>query len=295
MSRRTRSAAGSPGAWRGARLFAALALVAGGAVAAASPARAAGSAPGTPGANATWNESNVSGFADSLGSASKVWYTLGDGELENVFYPETDTPGTFGLQYIVTDGSSFTDTETANTSHAVSLADPTSLVWQQVNTRPTATSRSPRPTSPTRPARLCSSRPRSTTSPPSRSSSTPTTCRSSTTTGWAIPAAPTRPAATWWRRTARSPARSPPRPVSPRPPAATSGTSSDGSQQLTSSHTLTSTYTSASTAGHIVQVAQIPVASSGATTFTLALGFDSSRVRRHLRRRRVAEHGVLLA
>jgi len=100
----------------------------------ATPALAQGSAPGAPGANATWNESNVQGFADSLGAPSKVWYTLGDGELENVFYPQTDTPDTFGLQYIVTDGSAFTDTETANTSHTVSLVDPTSLVWQQVNT-----------------------------------------------------------------------------------------------------------------------------------------------------------------
>jgi glucoamylase len=76
----------------------------------------------------------VQGFADSLGSASKVWYTLGNGELENVFYPQTDTPATFGLHYIVTDGSTFTDTETANTSHAISLPDSTSLAWQQANT-----------------------------------------------------------------------------------------------------------------------------------------------------------------
>src|ERR1700690_2892349 len=97
-------------------------------------ALAAGAAPGAPGANATWNESSLQGFADSLGSDSKVWYTLGDGELENVFYPETDTPDTFGLQYTVTNGSSFADTETADTTHAISLVDPTSLVWQQVNT-----------------------------------------------------------------------------------------------------------------------------------------------------------------
>src|SRR5581483_5086362 len=111
------------------------ATVAGTAVAGGAPlARAAGSAPGAPGTNATWNESHVQGFADSLGAASKVWYTLGDGELENVFYPPADTPDTFGLQYIVTDGSTFTDTETANTSHAISRPDATSLVWQQVNT-----------------------------------------------------------------------------------------------------------------------------------------------------------------
>ena len=103
-------------------------------LATAPSALAAGNAPGAPGANATWNESNLQAFADSLGSASKVWYTLGNGELENVFYPETDTPDTFGLQYIVTDGSTFTNTETANTSHVISLVDPTSLTWQQVNT-----------------------------------------------------------------------------------------------------------------------------------------------------------------
>src|ERR1700733_3558075 len=99
-----------------------------------TPALAQGTAPGAPGANATWNEANLQGFADALGAGSKVWYTLGDGELENVFYPETDTPDTFGLQYIVTDGSTFADTETADTTHAISLVDPTSLVWQQVNT-----------------------------------------------------------------------------------------------------------------------------------------------------------------
>src|SRR6185437_3976152 len=57
-------------------------------------ALAAGVAPGAPGANATWNESNLQAFADSLGSGSKVWFTLGNGELENVFYPQADTPDT---------------------------------------------------------------------------------------------------------------------------------------------------------------------------------------------------------
>ena len=58
---------------------------------------------------------------------------------------------------------------------------------------------------------------------------------------------------------------------------ATSARSSDGSTMLTSSYGLTPRTRSASTAGHIVQVAQIPVAASGLTTFTLALAFDSSQ------------------
>ena len=52
------------------------------------------------------------------------------------------------------------------------------------------------------------------------------------------------------------------------------GTTSDGETMLTSSYGLTSTYSQASSAGHIDQVAQVPVASSGSTTFTLALAFD---------------------
>jgi glucoamylase len=54
------------------------------------------------------------------------------------------------------------------------------------------------------------------------------------------------------------------------------GTASDGESMLTSGYSLTSTYSAASTAGHIDQVGEIPVASSGSTTFTLALAFDTT-------------------
>ena len=55
------------------------------------------------------------------------------------------------------------------------------------------------------------------------------------------------------------------------------GSASDGESQLTSGYTLGSTYSSAPAGGHIDQLAQIPVAASGSTTFTLALAFDSSQ------------------
>src|SRR5580693_6360944 len=86
-----------------------LAMGMSGALVTTTTARAQTSAPGEPGVAAYWNEPSVTGFADSLGASSKVWYTLGNGELENAFYPETDTPDTYGLQYVVTNGSSFTE------------------------------------------------------------------------------------------------------------------------------------------------------------------------------------------
>jgi glucoamylase len=243
----------------------------------AVPALAAGVAPGAPGANATWNESNLQGFADSLGSASKVWYSLGDGELENVFYPETDTPSTFGLQYIVTDGSTFTDTETANTSHTISLVDPTSLVWQQVNTAANGdfTITKTYVADPSRSVVLVQTTFDNLSSSPlqlyadylpqlnndgmGNTGGTDTTSGDLVSSNGSVSSA--LAASTGFTQTTSGYA----------------GSSSDGSAQLTSSHALTATYTSASTAGHIVQVAQIPVAASGSTTFTLALGFDSSQ------------------
>jgi glucoamylase len=242
-----------------------------------TPALAAGAAPGAPGANATWNEANLQGFADSLGAASKVWYTLGDGELENVFYPQTDTPSTFGLQYIVTDGSTFTDTETANTTHAISLADPTSLVWQQVNTA----------------ANGDFTITKTYVADPARSVVLVQTTFDNLTSGPLQLYADYLPQLnndgmgnTGGTDTASGDLVSTNGPVSSALAASTGftqstsgyvGSSSDGSQQLASSHALTATYPSASASGHIVQAAQVPVAASGSTTFTLALGFGASQ------------------
>src|SRR5579875_2147714 len=247
-----------------------------GAVASASGALAQGGAPGAPGANATWNESNLQAFADSLGSASKVGYTLGDGELENVFYPEMDTPSTFGLQYIVTDGSTFASTEVSNTTHAISLADPTSLVWQQVNTAANGDFKITKTyiADPSRSVVLIqttfdnlSSKPLQLYAdylPQLNNDGMGNTGGTDATSGDLEsengPVASALASSAGFSQTTTGYV----------------GTSSDGSEQLTSSYKLTSTYTSASTAGHIVQLGQVPVATSGSTTFTLALGFDST-------------------
>ncbi len=260
---------------RVAAVVAALAVA--GALTTAAPALAAGPAPGAPGANATWNESNLQAFADSLGSASKVWYTLGNGELENVFYPQADTPDTFGLQYIVTDGSTFTGTETANTSHAISLTDPTSLTWQQVNTASNGDFKITKTyvADPSRSVILIQTTFTNLSSGPlqlyadylpqlnnqgmGNTGGTDSASGDLVASNGSVSSA--LASSTGLRQTTSGYV----------------GSSSDGSQQLASSHALTSTYTSASTAGHIVQVAQVPVAASGSTTFTLALAFDTSQ------------------
>jgi glucoamylase len=100
----------------------------------ASPAPAAyREAPGAPGAASDWVTGDKDGFGTARGTTSKVWYTLNNGELSEIYYPRIDTPSTRDTQLVVTDGRTFTDRETTDTIHQVRLLDPQSLSYQQVD------------------------------------------------------------------------------------------------------------------------------------------------------------------
>jgi glucoamylase len=125
---------------RTAARVAALGLVAGGAAVGAPAAAGAQqavrpSAPGYPGAAATWSRGDKDGFGTAIGALnSKVWYTLNDGTLSEVYFPRIDTEGSRDTQFVVTDGSTFSDREDTATTHQVRLVDRRALVFEQVNT-----------------------------------------------------------------------------------------------------------------------------------------------------------------
>src|SRR3954464_8368848 len=100
----------------------------------AAPASAQTTAPDPPGASANWTTGNKQGLGTSVGTDSKVWYTLSDGALSEVYYPSGDRANVRSLEFAVTDGSTFVDRESADTTHAVRLDDPRSLTYTQINT-----------------------------------------------------------------------------------------------------------------------------------------------------------------
>src|SRR3954447_18127322 len=110
----------------------------GSAAAAPSPARAGAAADG-PGA--------LSHFAlarkDCVGTArnreSKVWFTVADGVLRDIYFPTNDNTNNETLQYVVTDGSSFTDLQTRDMTYTVQALDDRAL-----SCRVTATAKSKR-------------------------------------------------------------------------------------------------------------------------------------------------------
>jgi glucoamylase len=92
-----------------------------------------GEAPGAPGAASDWVTGDKDGFGTARGTTSKVWYTLHEGELSEIYYPRIDTPSTRDTQLVITDGRTFTDRESTDTIHQVRLLDPQALIYQQID------------------------------------------------------------------------------------------------------------------------------------------------------------------
>ena len=66
---------------------------------------------------------------DCLGTAenttSKVWFTVANGVLSDVYYPTVDNTNVETLQYVVSDGSTFTDLQTRDMTYTVAPIDGT--------------------------------------------------------------------------------------------------------------------------------------------------------------------------
>ncbi len=99
----------------------------------AAPANAA-EAPGAPGAVANWTAGDKDGFGSARPLASKVWFTLQGGELTEVYAPDLGTPSFRDLQFVVSDGKTFSERETDVARHTTRLADARSLTYRQTST-----------------------------------------------------------------------------------------------------------------------------------------------------------------
>ncbi len=81
---------------------------------AASTAEAKPPAPGAPGAIHVWAPADKHGFGTAEQLASKAWFTLRQGSLSEVYYPDLSTPAFRGLQFAVSDGKRFLQRETVD-------------------------------------------------------------------------------------------------------------------------------------------------------------------------------------
>jgi glucan 1,4-alpha-glucosidase len=92
-------------------------------------------APGAPGHDAQWTNAGKEAVGTSNTVESKVWFTLRDGVMTEVYYPTVDVANTRVLQFVVVsaDGKRV-ETEEEDTTHRVEVVDPPSLAFRQINT-----------------------------------------------------------------------------------------------------------------------------------------------------------------
>src|SRR6266480_3271076 len=78
-------------------------------------------ASGGPGALSHFDLSRKDCLGTARNTTSQVWFTVANGVLSDVYYPTADNTNVETLQYIVTDGSTFTDLQTRDTTYTVKL------------------------------------------------------------------------------------------------------------------------------------------------------------------------------
>ncbi len=90
-------------------------------------------APGWPGSPARWTSSAKSGMGTALSGASRVWFTLSHGILNEVYYPRVDQACTRDLGFVVT-GVGFFSEEKRHASSRLAWAAEGVPAYRLVNT-----------------------------------------------------------------------------------------------------------------------------------------------------------------
>ena len=76
-------------------------------------------APGGPGALSHFDLARKDCLGTARNSRSKVWYTVAGGVLSDVYSPTIDNTNVETLQYVVTDGQTFTDLQSRDMTYTV--------------------------------------------------------------------------------------------------------------------------------------------------------------------------------
>jgi glucoamylase len=104
------------------------AILGGGSAAAAASGTAppTATAPDSPGSESYFDLARKDCVGTAMNTTSKVWCTVADGVLSDTYWPTVDATNVNTLQYLVTDGHSFTDLQTRDMTYRVE-PDPTGM------------------------------------------------------------------------------------------------------------------------------------------------------------------------
>jgi len=91
---------------------------------------------GKPGIEPRWTQGNKDGIGTAYSATSRIWFTLWNGAVTEVYYPTIDRPQIRDLQYLVSDNESFFQEEKRHLRSETRRLSDHSLAYQIINTDP---------------------------------------------------------------------------------------------------------------------------------------------------------------
>jgi glucoamylase len=95
-----------------------------------------GSAFGQPGIPPTWTPSNKDGIGTAYATSSRVWFTLAQGILTEIYWPTIDRPQVRDAQFLISDGETFFHEEKQDLIHEVERIEAQTLGYRVTSTDP---------------------------------------------------------------------------------------------------------------------------------------------------------------
>lgn len=91
---------------------------------------------GRPGIEPRWTHGSKDGAGTAYAASSRIWFTIWNGVLTEVYYPTVDRPQIRDLQYLITDGERFFHEEKRHLLSRVERLSPHALGYRITNTDP---------------------------------------------------------------------------------------------------------------------------------------------------------------
>ena len=89
----------------------------------------AATAPGAPGSESYFDLARKDCVGTARNTSSKVWFTVADGALSDVYWPTIDATNVHTLQYLVSDGHSTWDNGTLTADQIIRHTNATLAGW----------------------------------------------------------------------------------------------------------------------------------------------------------------------
>jgi hypothetical protein len=91
---------------------------------------------GAPGIEPRWTPSTKEGIGTAYHTGCRVWFTLSHGIVDELYYPNVDSPNTRDFQLLITDGESFCHEERRDLFHEIEYPEKNVPLYRLTNSEP---------------------------------------------------------------------------------------------------------------------------------------------------------------